>query len=126
MASAASGATASCLLGKLPPPSACTAEWRREPGCLFAHVPFSHAIRTSLAEIGACFRCCLLGALRHSGLSRNAPFWRRVLLNESYDPWWPKHLPRTSLGAAQGVDDDASVLLGAFSAMRYADLGGRG
>ena len=40
MASAASGATASCLLGKLPPPSACTAEWRRAPGCLFAHVRF--------------------------------------------------------------------------------------
>ena len=118
-----SGATGACLLGKLPPPSACTAEWR-QPGCLFAHVPFSDAIRPSLTEIGACFRCCLLGALHHSGLSRNAPFWRRVLLNESYDPWWPKHLPRTSLGAAQGVDDDASVLLGAFSAMRYADLGG--
>ena len=118
-----SGATTSCLLGKLPPPSACTAEWR-QPGCLFAHVQFSDAIRPSLTEIGACFRCCLLAALHHSGLSRNAPFWRRVLLNESYDPWWPKHLPRTSLGAAQGVDDDASVLLGAFSAMRYADLGG--
>ena len=94
-----SGATGACLLGKLPPPSACTAEWR-QPGCLFAHVPFSDAIRPSLTEIGACFRCCLLGALHHSGLSRNAPFWRRVLLNESYDPWWPKHLPRTSLGAA--------------------------
>ena len=118
-----SGATGSCLLGKTPAPRACSAEWRRA-GCLFAHVPFSDAIRPSLTEIGACFRCCLLAALHHSGLIRNAPFWRRVLLNESYDPWWPKHLPRTSLGAAQGVDDDASVLLGAFSAMRYADLGG--
>ena len=54
------------------------------------------AIPTSLTEIGACFRCCLLGALHHSGLIP-APFWRAALLNESYDPWWLKHRQRTSL-----------------------------